>query len=211
MKKLLYINGNPQSEDLSYSRKVGRYYLDSQADKEVEVEVLNLYDETIPLIDQDVIEAWQHLRKEGEMDSLTKDQQSTIKRMNQLLKQFKSADTYVIVSPLWNFSISPKLKAYIDTVMIAGETFKYTESGPVGLMMNKSALIVQASGGVYTSGPAAPMEHGANYLETVLNFMGIKDVEIIRVEGVAIPGKSREERLEEAYQQVDELEEQLAA
>jgi FMN-dependent NADH-azoreductase len=205
MKKVLYINGNPQQEDQSYSRRVGRYLVNEKSRRTNEhIDEINLYEEYIPLIDEDVLSAWGALRDGESFEDLSVDQQSKVGRMNELLEQFKAADEYIFITPLWNFSVSPMLKAYIDNIMIAGETFKYTEEGPVGLLTDKKATIIQASGGVY-SDALASIEHGANLLETVLGFVGIKDVQTVRVEGIAIPGKSDEERLSEVYKQVDDL------
>lgn len=204
MKKVLYINGNPQNEAMSYSRRVGNYYKEQRVkDGDAVIEVLNVYEENIPLIDEDVLAAWSMLRGGGDFDDLTENQQAKVGRMGQILAQFKEADEYVFVTPLWNFSIPPMLKAYIDNVMIAGETFKYTSAGPVGILGDKKATIIQASGGVYSEGPAGAMEHGSNYLKVVFGFMGIKDVNTIPVEGVASGGKAEEEHLTEAYSAVD--------
>jgi len=207
MKKVLYINGNPQSETVSFSRRVGKYYHEqmSKMDKSITIEVLNVYDEDIPFVDADVLDAWGTLRSGAGFSELSQSQQGKVGRMGEILKQFKEADEYVIVTPLWNLSIPPMLKAYIDNVMIAGETFRYTETGPVGLLDGKKATVVQASGGIYSSGPAAGMEHGASYIKTVLEFMGVTDIQTVLVEGIAIPDKSPEEKLIDGYKIVDEL------
>ncbi len=178
----------------------------NRLDSNDQVDVFNVYEEDVPFIDQDVLSAWGGALRSGtNFEDLTVDQQEKVGRMGQILSQFKEADDYVIVSPLWNFSITPKLKAYIDNIMIAGETFRYTENGPVGMLSGKKATIIQASGGVYSSGPAAAMEHGSNYLKTVLSFMGVDDISTIFAEGIAIPDKSEIEKLDAAYRQVDDL------
>ncbi len=205
MKKILYINGNPQNTQASYSRRVGEYLLSKFEDEEATVEVFNVYDEFVPLIDEDVLGAWGSLRAGKDFADLSIDQQKKVGRMSEILTQFKAADEYVFVTPLWNFSVTPMLKAYIDNVMIAGETFYYTENGPEGLLKGKKARVIQASGGFYNNSEAAGMEHGSNFLETVLKFMGVSDIDQVFVEGVAIPGQSDEERLAPVYAVVDEL------
>ena len=77
------------------------------------------------------------------------------------------------------------LKAYVDTFVVAGKTFKYGENGPVGLLENKKAIHIQASGGVYSEGPASAIEHGNSYIKTVLGFVGITDVKSVLIEGTA--------------------------
>lgn len=207
MKKILYINGNPQKETLSFSRRAGQYFLEKikATSEEAEIEVINTYEANIPLIDDTVLSAWASLRSGTEFSDLSSSQQEKISSMSKLLEQFKNADEYVFVTPLWNLGIPPMLKAYVDNIMIAGETFKYTEDGPVGLMTQKKATIIQASGGLYSKGPAQSMEHGSNYMKVMLGFIGVDDVDTILVEGVAIPDKSDEERLGQVYKEIDDI------
>lgn len=204
---VLYINGNPQSETISYTRKTANYVIDQlrEQDPDAIIDVVNVYESELQLIDADVLSAWGLLRSGSGFDALSKEQQEKVQIMQSTLSRFKEADLYVFASPLWNFSITPLLKAYIDNVSIAGETFKYTEKGPEGMLEDKQAIIIQASGGVYSSSPAAAMEHGTNYLKTILGFMGVSDIEQILIEGVAMPDKTEAERLEAAYTEVDQV------
>ncbi|MBB3945866.1 FMN-dependent NADH-azoreductase [Rhizobium skierniewicense] len=115
------------------------------------------------------------------------------------------ADTIVIGTGLINFNIYSGLKAWIDVVARAGLTFTYTESGPVGLATGKKVYIVLASAGVYSEGPAAPLEHAVPYLKTVLGFMGMTDVEVVRIEGLAFGPEAAEKALAAASAKVEEL------
>ena len=63
-----------------------------------------------------------------------------IERLAEILDEFLSADKYVFVSPMWNLSFPPVLKAYIDAITVAGKTFKYTAEGPQGLLTDKKVL-----------------------------------------------------------------------
>lgn len=113
--------------------------------------------------------------------------------MNALLEQFISADKYVFVTPLWNFTVPANMKIYLDALCIVGKTFAYTENGPVGLLKNKKAVHIQARGGIYSSGPAADFEMGDRYINTVLGFIGVTDKQSIIIEGVnATPDKAGE-------------------
>jgi len=207
MKKILYINGNPQKETASYSRRAGIYYQEQliKDNSDIQIDEVNVYEDNIQLIDEDVLNAWQELGSGTIFSDLTESQQEKISNMNNVLNQFKEADEYVLVTPLWNFSIPPMLKAYLDNISIAGETFKYTESGPVGLLGDKKVTIIQASGSIYTSGPAMAMDFGAKYLEVLFGFLGVKDIKKVYIEGIAIPNKTDGEKLEEAYRKIDEL------
>ena len=94
---------------------------------------IDLFKEDIPVIDKDVLTGWGKLRNG---DDLTKEEQQ-IDRFSKILEEFLSADKYVFVSPMWNLSFPPVLKAYIDAISIAGKTFKYTAEGPQGLLTDK--------------------------------------------------------------------------
>ena len=122
-----------------------------------------------------------------------------------LTQELLNADTLVIGTGLINFNIYSSLKTWIDHIARAGLTFKYGESGPVGLAKVKRAYIVLASGGVYSSGPAAPLNHAVPYLKTVLGFIGITDVETVFVEGLAYGPEAAEKAVAAAHAKAAEL------
>lgn len=104
-----------------------------------------------------------------------------------LIDELKSADVLVIGAPMYNFTIASGLKSWIDRVAVAGKTFTYTDKGPVGLVPDKKTWIVATSGGAYRDTPIATMHVG--YLKTVLNFMGIRDIDVVCAEGLALLDK----------------------
>ena len=116
-----------------------------------------------------------------------------------------STHPIVIGTGLINFNIYSSLKTWIDNVARAGLTFKYTESGPVGLATGKKVYVVLASGGVYSQGPAAPLNHAVPYLKSVLGFMGITDIETIYVEGLAFGPEAAEKAIGAAKSRVEEI------
>ncbi|MDO9490030.1 MAG: NAD(P)H-dependent oxidoreductase, partial [Sphingomonadaceae bacterium] len=91
----------------------------------------------------------------------------------------------VIGAPMYNFGIASTLKSWFDHILRAGETFRYTEAGPEGLLTGKRAVIVETRGGLYSEGPAAAMDSQEPHLRTMLGFAGITDVEFVRVERLA--------------------------
>ncbi|CUA81885.1 MULTISPECIES: FMN-dependent NADH-azoreductase [Gulbenkiania] len=109
-----------------------------------------------------------------------------------LLNEFLSADVVVIGAPMYNFSIPSQLKAWIDRVAAAGRTFKYTEAGAVGLAGGKKVYIVSGRGGVYSTGQGQLMDFQEDYLKTVLGFLGITDIEVVRAEAVNMGQAQRE-------------------
>jgi FMN-dependent NADH-azoreductase len=103
-----------------------------------------------------------------------------------------AADIVVIGAPMYNFSIPSQLKAWIDRVVVAGKTFRYGANGPEGLLMGKKVFIASSRGSVYAPGsPAAALEHHESYLTGVLSFIGLKDVTIVRAEGLGLGAEAR--------------------
>lgn len=124
---------------------------------------------------------------------------------DKLVAELMAADTLVIATGLINFNIYSTLKSWIDNVARAGQTFRYTAAGPEGLATGKKAYIVLASGGVYSEGPAAGMNHALPYLTTVLGFLGMTDVEVVYVEGVAFGPEAAEKAIASAQQRNRQL------
>jgi FMN-dependent NADH-azoreductase len=107
------------------------------------------------------------------------------------LDEFLAADIVVIGAPMYNFTIPSQLKAWIDRILIAGKTFRYSEAGPVGLAGGKRVIIASSRGGLYAPGmPFEANDFQERYLRAVFAFIGIEDVEIVRAEGLALgPGQ----------------------
>lgn len=104
-----------------------------------------------------------------------------------LVTQFLTADVLVVGAPLYNFAIPSQLKAWIDRVVQAGRTFKYTEKGPQGLAGGKTVIVASTRGGVYsTTEGGRAMEHQESYLQTVFGFVGITNIRFVRAEGLAM-------------------------
>lgn len=122
-----------------------------------------------------------------------------------LLDELFAADVLVIGAPMYNFGIPSQLKAWVDRIAQSGRTFRYTENGPQGLLTGKRAYIASARGGFYSEGDMAAMDHQENYLKTLLAFVGITDVTIVRAEGVNISDSQREESLQSASHTIEAL------
>ena len=123
----------------------------------------------------------------GSPDSLSDAQKARLDLSEQLIRDVFDADELVISTGMYNFGVSSYLKDFIDHICRAGRTFRYTEAGPEGLLQGKRAVIIVASGGVY-SGASRGMDFVVPYLKTVLNFIGITDVTLVRAEGLATGG-----------------------
>ncbi|MFZ6644080.1 FMN-dependent NADH-azoreductase [Undibacterium sp. TJN25] len=119
-------------------------------------------------------------------DKRTPEQTSTVALSDSLVAQLLESDVIVIGAPMYNFSISSSLKAWIDHVARAGLTFKYTDTGPAGLVTGKKVYVFTSRGGVYSEGPAKVMDFHETYLRAVFGFLGITDISFIHTEGVAM-------------------------
>ena len=118
------------------------------------------------------------------------------------LAQFMAADAVVIGAPMYNFTIPTQLKAWIDRIAVAGQTFRYTENGPEGLCGNKKVIVVSTSGGLH-SGQATGVAH-EDYLKVVLGFLGITDVEFVRAHGLAYGDEVRTKAMNDAHAQINQ-------
>ncbi len=114
------------------------------------------------------------------------EQATTVKLSDTLVDEVLAADVIVIAAPMYNFSVSSTLKAWIDHVARVGRTFHYTANGPEGLVKGKKVIIFTARGGVYSTGPAKVMDFHETYLRAVLGFLGITDVSFVHSEGLAM-------------------------
>ncbi|MFZ5596645.1 MAG: FMN-dependent NADH-azoreductase [Bacillota bacterium] len=163
MSKLLCIYANPKSPGESKSLTMAGVFLDVYRRKHPgdTISEVNAYGDNIPFIDPDVFSGWGKFQRN---EALTGTEQEKVSRIAALTDQFIEADIYVFVTPMWNLGLPPMMKAYLDTVVIAGKTFRYTEEGPVGLLSNKRAVHIHARGGVYSKPPMSEMDFADRYL-----------------------------------------------
>ena len=113
------------------------------------------------------------------------DQAHAIKGSDALVDELLAADTIVIGAPMYNFSVTSGLKAWIDNIARVGRTFSYGANGPQGLVTGKKVYVFVASGGVYSEGPGAAYDHLTTYLRAVLGFLGMTDITFVLAEGVS--------------------------
>ena len=123
---------------------------------------------------------------------------------DQLTAELLESDLLVMATPMWNFGIPSALKAWIDLVVRPGRTFQYSDGGVLGMAKNKKAILILASGGVFTEGPWRSWDFVEPYLRQILAFIGIVDVQTVRIEGMNIPSLAATAVLK-ANQAVEEL------
>lgn len=128
----------------------------------------------------------------------TPTQRERLAESDRLVAELKAADVIVIGAPIYNFSIPATLKAWVDQVARARVTFRYTDSGPEGLLEGKKAYIVIASGGVPVD---AAVDFATPYLRHALGFLGIHDVDVIAADRLNVRGT---EAIDEARRDIAE-------
>ncbi|MGE7955343.1 FMN-dependent NADH-azoreductase [Pseudomonas sp. NPDC089530] len=118
------------------------------------------------------------------------------------LAEFQAADAVVIAAPMYNFTIPTQLKAWIDRIAVAGQTFRYTEAGPEGLCGGKKVVVVSTAGGLH-AGQATGVAH-EDYLKVLFGFLGITDIEFVRAHGLAYGDEVRTKAMNDAQAQIRE-------
>ena len=116
------------------------------------------------------------------------------------IAEIRAADIVVIGAPMYNFGISTQLKNWIDAISRARETFEYTADGPRGLLTGKKVYVALARGGRYRDSGA---DSQVPYLRAVLGFLGMRDVEFVYAEGLALGPDAERDGLADAERQID--------
>ena len=147
----------------------------------VEIEYLDLVEDPISHMDGAVAAGFRPNVK-TEFDAAALHEKDTSDR---LVAQFLASDVIVIGAPMYNFSVPTQLKAWLDRIAQPGKTFKYTETGPIGLADGKRVIIASGRGGFYLEGPLVQLDFQESYLKAFFGFLGIHDVRFVRAEGAS--------------------------
>lgn len=138
----------------------------------------------------------------------TAEQQAVVDYSDKLIAEIQKADAVVIGVPLYNFGVPSTLKAYFDHIARAGVTFKYTETGPVGLLTDKPVYVIATRGGVHKGQPS---DSQTQFLTTLLNFLGLKNIHFIYAEGLNM-GAQKDSALTQAKEAIQqEIQDEIAA
>lgn len=135
----------------------------------------------------------------------TPQQVEAVRVAQELVDELKLADTIVLGSGMMNFGPPSQLKAWFDHVTWPGVTFSYGEAGPQGLLTGKKVYLVTATGGVFSEGAWAPFDFQTNYLLHLLGFIGLTDVEVVRVEGTVLGPDAVKAAIDKAATAIDAL------
>ena len=198
MKTLLQLNTSIHSDAGESSRLSGDLVSAWRArNPGGSVIVRDLAREPVPHLTAERFQAF--LSKPGER---TLEQQSVVNYSDRLIGELRRADTIVIGLPMYNFGVPSMLKAYFDHVARAGETFRYTEKGAVGLLTGKKAYVLATRGGLYAG---TALDTQTAYVRTFLGFLGITDVEFAYAEGLAMGDAGKQAGLARAKTYIELL------
>lgn len=161
------------------------------------VEVLNLGQQAHPILDGAALGA---LFTPAE--SRTDAQHARVAQDDYLIAQVQAADVIVLGVPMYNFGIPVQLKSWFDAIARAGVTFRYTDTGPRGLLTGKKVYLALARGGRYRD---TPNELQVPYLKTMLGFLGMTDLSFVFAEGLAMGPEAAAKGMAEAKAQTEAL------
>jgi len=195
MSRVLVIESSARKEG-SVSRQLTAEFLANwkAAHPDDEIVVRDLANEPVPHLDIDLLGGW--TKPAGQQSEA---EQAALARSERLTAELLAADVLVLAAPMYNFAIPSTLKAWLDHVLRAGVTFKYTENGPQGLLTGKRAFVLTARGGIYAG---SPLDHQEPYLRQALGFIGIHDVSFIHAEGLNMGGDFLQQGLARAKEKL---------
>ncbi|GAL36747.1 FMN-dependent NADH-azoreductase [Vibrio maritimus] len=179
--------------DYSQSNQIIAQAIEGKAN----VTTRDLAAEPVPVLDMAIATA---LRSNG--DDLSDELKQIVELSDSLIAELKQADTVVIAAPMYNFMIPTQLKNYFDLIARAGVTFKYTETGPVGLIDNKKVVVLTTRGGIHKDTPRDSMH---DYLATILGFLGMTDVEFVYAEALNMGDEPAAENRASALEALSQL------
>lgn len=167
---VLVIRAHPLEANRSRSMSMADAFVGAYTERSPEARVteMRLYEQAVPEIDLDLLTGWASLREGEHFAHLSGAQQNKLTLFDTYTRQFLESDLVVIANPLWNLSVPTRLKAWIDTVVVAGKTFRYTESGAAeGLATGKTVVHLQASGGHFDM-----QDPACQYIKGLFSFLG---------------------------------------
>lgn len=201
MSTLLHIDSSARYTG-SLTRQLSAAYVEQWQAKNAGGKVVqrDLARETLPHITEAMIGAFF-----TPADQRSAEQQAIIAQSDKLVDELIAADTLVIGVPMYNFAPPSAFKAWVDHISRVGRTFSYGANGPTGLLTGKRAIVILSSGGVYSEGPAQPLDFNGTYIRSVLGFLGITDVELIAAEGVSMGEEKAKQTVSQAQEKISAI------
>lgn len=198
MKNILVINSSISGAN-GNSTKLVQHLLAQLP--QAQVTEIDLGAKPLPHLEMAEIGAWMTPAAERSAE-----QQALAAHSDDLIAKVQAADAVIFGVPMYNFALPSQLKALLDRLARAGVTFKYTETGPVGLLQDKPVIFALARGGVYANTPA---DSQVPFLKTFFNFIGLTQLHFVYAEGLNMGPDAAEKGISAAQQQLTELAKQL--
>ncbi len=199
MATVLIVKAHPLDPQKSYALRALEEFKTRFASLHPEdrIEIVDVFEDQIPTLDKPLLEAMAAAKKGEEIAS---EQAERLERYNALTQQFLSADKIVVVNPLWNLNVPSQLVSWINTINVAGLTFKYGPEGSIGLIKDKKLLHIQSNGGVY-----AGQDPAAQYIKSIFEFLGFKDIQQVFIEGQSADPSQAQAIFEEAMGKIENI------
>lgn len=199
MATVLIVKAHPLDPQKSYALRALEEFETRFASLHPEdrIEIVDVFEDQIPTLDKPLLEAMAAAKKGEEIAS---EQAERLERYNALTQQFLSVDKIVVVNPLWNLNVPSQLVSWINTINVAGLTFKYGPEGSIGLIKDKKLLHIQSNGGVY-----AGQDPAAQYIKSIFEFLGFKDIQQVFIEGQSADPSQAQAIFEEAMGKIDNI------
>ena len=199
MATVLIVKAHPLDPQKSYALRALEEFETRFASLHPEdmIEIVDVFEDEIPTLDKPLLEAMTAAKKGEEIAS---EQAERLERYNAFTQQFLSADKIVVVNPLWNLNVPSQLVSWINTINVAGLTFKYGPEGSIGLIKDKKLLHIQSNGGVY-----AGQDPAAQYIKSIFEFLGFKDIQQVFIEGQSADPSQAQAIFEEAMGKIDNI------
>jgi len=199
MKSILYVTSSIFG-DQGKSSCLSQELVDKLCKQNPGAEIIrrHLEPESIPYLDANSFTAFI-----SAADSRTAEQEKVIEFSDELINEWRASDCVVIGLPMYNLNVPSSFKSYIDHIARVGQTFKYTENGPVGLLADRQVYVVTARGGRYLG---TPRDTQTPYVQHMLGLLGIASIKFFHAEGLNMGEEPARQAIAEVRRQIaDEL------
>ncbi|HEL2050941.1 TPA: NAD(P)H-dependent oxidoreductase [Streptococcus suis] len=199
MATVLIVKAHPLDAQKSYALRALEEFQTRYANlhPEDKIEIVDVFEDQIPALDKPLLESMGAVKKGIE---ISPEQAEQLDCYNALTQQFLVADKIVVVNPLWNLNVPSQLVSWVNTINVAGLTFKYGPEGSIGLVKDKKLLHIQSNGGIY-----AGQDPAAQYIKSIFEFLGFEDIHQVFIEGQSADPSQAQAIFEEAMGKIDQI------
>lgn len=197
MNKILLVQFAPGKN--SDTQQLVNFFLE----KNKNVKIINIAKNLPPIFDEIIAQAYG--KKYFGKIKLNKKEANSLIKIEKLASEFSKAKKIIFAYPIYNHSIPAAVKAYFDSIMIPGFTWKMHNKKVVGLMKNKKVLVISTSGANYNSKEMKDKDHANPLVYNMLEFMGFKNIKIIKAQGLNSRKINKEEVMKNAKKEIQKI------